>query len=239
MNDIKLLIKPKKITKLLIKIILFLVLISIIGQFLVYFVPDFPLRDALAEEFNVDVESNFPSLFSALLLFTSACLLWLICRTTDINRSYFTKYWRVLSLMFFYLSIDELLGLHERVIPFFRRLGFSGYLYHGWVVLAFVAIPLLGLFFFKFIFALPVIIRSLFISAAIIYILGAVGVETIGAQHVYLYGADNFLDKIITTVEEFLEMIGITIFIYSLLLYLQTIGFNCISLHLFIVPDRK
>ena len=57
--------------------------------------------------------------------------------------------------------------------------------------------------------------------SGVIYVGGAVGVEMIGGYHSQMYGENNFAYGMITTIEESLEMMGILVFIYSLLFYLQ------------------
>lgn len=55
-----------------------------------------------------------------------------------------------------------------------------------------------------------------------IFVTGAVGFEFFGGNHVKLYGEENFIFSLFYTCEEFLEMLGIALFIYTLLSYIPT-----------------
>ncbi len=203
-----------------------LVILSVLGQVLLYFFPDFPLKDALVEEFNVDAEGSFPALFSSLLLFYSACILRVISNIEFELRNRYARSWKSLSCIFVYLSLDELLSLHERVIPFFKRLEFGGFLYHGWVVIAFAILPVLGFIFFRFWFSLPARTRILFALSGIIYIGGALGFELVNGYYADLNGENNFPYEVLVSIEEMLEMLGLTTFIFSLLSYLESLKFG-------------
>ena len=50
--------------------------------------------------------------------------------------------------------------------------------------------------------------------------MGALGFELLGGRHNDLYGSNNLTYSILYTCEEFLEMLGIVIFIYALFVYL-------------------
>jgi len=131
--------------------------------------------------------------------------------------------WLILSLIFFYLSIDEAVQLHERVgVLFDQKFNLTGYLSWGWVIpygLLFIVFALV--YYFKFLPQLPKKIFWLFIISGAIYVIGAIGVEMIAAKN---HNSDNFseiLNAIYYSVEEFLEMLGIALFTYSLLLYIK------------------
>lgn len=61
----------------------------------------------------------------------------------------------------------------------------------------------------------------LFITSGATYISGAAGFEMISAYRAYSHGVNDLIYSLITTCEEFLEILGIVIFIYSLLLYIS------------------
>ncbi|OQY50149.1 MAG: hypothetical protein B6230_06850, partial [Desulfobacteraceae bacterium 4572_89] len=62
---------------------------------------------------------------------------------------------------------------------------------------------------------------SLFISSGVVFLLGAVGFEMLGAREAQLHSYESIRYAVFYTVEEFLEMTGIVIFIYGLLTLLQ------------------
>ena len=216
-----------------------LVILSIIGQFTVYFLPDFPLRDGLSEEFNVTTEGNFPTLYSAILLFFCACLLSVISYIKKNRRERYYFHWKALSLIFFYLSLDEGISLHEHITEPLRKLGFSGFLYNAWIIPAAFILIILGLVFFRFVLHLPKLTKRLFILGGFIYVFGAFGVELIDGAYRYVNGSENFTYQIIVSVEEFLEMAGVIIFIHALLSYLIRLKVDSFGLDIHLKMDQS
>jgi hypothetical protein len=213
---------PKKIARSLIFLTLIFIFISFAGQLSLYFLPDFPGRDILIEEFNVDEEANFPSLYSTLLLLGCAILLGIIAKAKKRERDRYSFHWQFLSLIFVYLSLDELLSLHEYLAqPLKRSFGFSGFLYHAWVVPAIILLLVFFLSFTKFFFALPPKTRFLVLIAAMLYVSGSLGMEILGGKYADWYGEENLVYQIFVTIEESLEMLGMVAFLYALLMYIK------------------
>ncbi len=61
----------------------------------------------------------------------------------------------------------------------------------------------------------------MFIISGVIYISGSLGMEMIGGYYMSEVGNENMTWIILTSIEEGMEMIGISYFIYSLLIYSQ------------------
>ena len=214
-----LLIRPKKILGVLLIIILFLEIANIIGL-LFYF------NDAnigwLFNLFNIRTEGNIPAYYSSITILFASFLLGFISLFRKLNGLSYSL-WLVLAIIFFYLSIDESVQLHERVgVLFDRNFELTGYLSWGWVIpYGFFFIVFSLVYYFKFLPKLPKKISWLFIIAGSIYVTGAIGIEMLAAKN---YSSDNFseiLNAICYSIEEFLEMLGIALFIYSLLLYMK------------------
>jgi hypothetical protein len=180
-------------------------------------------------ELNLFHENNLPTLFSALLLVSSAILLAVIAELKGRkNKDPFRGWWVVLSVIFMYLSIDEAASLHERMEVFIKRMiDPGGIFFFTWVIPGIVFTVLFSLFFIRFFFHLSPYFRRNFSIAAIFYIGGALGFEiaegwykdTLGVKN-----ANNFFKpsyQVLTTFEEAFEMIGIIIFIYSLLKFIN------------------
>ena len=74
--------------------------------------------------------------------------------------------------------------------------------------------------YLRFLFGLPARTRRLFLVAGSLYVGGAIGIELVGGRHAYLYGTQNMGYEMIVTFEEFLEMMGIVVFIYALMSYM-------------------
>ena len=209
---------PKRIVKFLIFIALGLTLVSITGQFLKYY--GFSHSPALIEKLNVDGEYTIPSLFSSFsLLFCSVLLGKISYEKWQINDQYIGK-WVGLSILFFYLALDETISLHEQLIhPLRDALNTTGIFYYAWVIPGLTLVCIVAFIYWQFLLALPEKIKYLFFLAGILYVGGGIGMEMLGGYYAYLYDTNNFVYQILTTIEELLEMLGIIIFIYGLLSY--------------------
>ena len=74
---------------------------------------------------------------------------------------------------------------------------------------------------FRTVVQLPSPIRRLFILAGLIYLSGAIGMETVAGHFVVPVWGDQGMKYVFcAAIEEFLEMIGIVVFMYALLTYL-------------------
>jgi hypothetical protein len=120
------------------------------------------------------------------------------------------------------MAFDEAFSVHEMLImPTRKLLGGDdlGILFYAWVVPGIAIILLVGLFMSRFLFRLSAKTRNSFLIAATLYIGGIIGVEFIGGYYAELYWIQNLTYKMITTVEESLEMAGVIVFIWALLVY--------------------
>ncbi|RUR83400.1 hypothetical protein ACF3DV_15570 [Chlorogloeopsis fritschii PCC 9212] len=216
-------LSPKKTLQFLIVLIVGLCLVSIAGQLTLYFLPDYSSREFFAFLFNVDEETNIPSLYSAYALLVCSILLFLIASAKKIAGEAYISHWKSLSFIFMALSLDEFMSFHERLIePLQNSLNTSGFLYYAWVIPGTIFVLIFLLAFLRFITTLPTKIKRLFIIAGTIYVSGAIGMEMLGGYYTNLYGEKNIIYAILTTIEEFLEMLGIVIFIYALMSYIST-----------------
>ncbi|NOY95834.1 MAG: hypothetical protein GXO81_05550 [Chlorobi bacterium] len=223
-------INPKTVFNKLLLVILFLLFANILGiisKF--YFHHDTVF--GLVQAFNFDTEYNIPTLFSFLELILSTVLLFIIAKKhKEIGSGYI--YWLVLMVIFLFLSFDEILSIHERLIgPVSELLNTSGILAFAWVVPYGVLLLIFVVAYSRFLIKLPRGIAALLIISGIIYVSGALGFELVGGKYVEQYGNDSIIYAICYTSEEFLEMLGIAAFIYTLL-YNITIEFNSFSLTL-------
>jgi hypothetical protein len=74
----------------------------------------------------------------------------------------------------------------------------------------------------NFFINLPRKIGLLFILSGVLFVGGALGMELIGGWYAFTCGTDNLMYRTVAMLEEMLEMIGIAVFIYSLLTYIRT-----------------
>ena len=94
-------------------------------------------------------------------------------------------------------------------------------MYFAWAAPAGI-FSLIGLAaFIPFIRSFPLTLAGLLALSALIFLGGAVGFEMIGGSVAEVEGIESFRYRILTNLEECLEMAGILIFIYVLLCHLK------------------
>lgn len=172
---------------------------------------------------NFSEEKNLPSIFSSFLhLFASFSLALVGIDKLRIEKRKF--FWWFLSFVFLFLSLDELLRIHEKIT------GQTSYFHENtgtylWTIYYGIGSLLLGLVIIKPLFALPPATRNKFILAGAIFIFGAIGMENIAGNYIVLNNIapvdiithpDLF---IFYTIEETMEMMGVIFFIYAVLDY--------------------
>ena len=216
-------INPRKVFITLLIIISFLLLANvmlIIGEQL-FHLKECKIFNAFSQMFGFDFEKNIPTLYSSFALFVSSLLLLIIgIKQKSMGFNYLA--WFGLMLIFLFLSLDEVAEIHERLgSPTHIALNTSGLLYFAWVIpygvmlFAFVALYL------RFLLKLPKRIMNLFIISGTIFVTGAIGFEMLGAVPYVQYGDKSLLYAVFYTFEEFFEMLGIILFIYTLLSYIN------------------
>jgi hypothetical protein len=171
----------------------------------------------------VDLEMNVPAFFSMSLLLFAAVLLAAITVFKKKQMDRYVMHWAILSCGFLFMSFDEIVAVHERLIePMRAILGEEhlGILYFAWVVPAIALVSFLAVFFLRFLMSLPTKTRLSFLLAASLYIGAAIGLELIEGWHSEIYGKENLIYIALTTIEEALEMTGAIVFIWSLLGYI-------------------
>lgn len=176
----------------------------------------------LVDTFDLNLENNIPTVFSTLILMTSAVLLAVIANhAATIKHN--AGYWKWLAIIFIFLAVDENASLHELFIdPIQDMLPSGGIMYVGWIIPYALAALVIGLLYLKFVWSLPTRTRYLIILSGSIYLSGAIGFELLGGW--YLLPRDEIEDfpySMLVMAEEFLEMSGVILFIYSLLDYLK------------------
>jgi hypothetical protein len=211
-------VSPGRVARLLVFVVLSLTVLSLLGQVVVHLLPDFLLRDRFVEIFNVDEEGNIPALYSALAILSCAYLLWVIGRVEREASGRFSRQWTLMSIIFLGLACDEFLSFHETLSRF---ADLSSITLFSWVAFGMGFVLLFALIFFRTVVQLPSPIRRLFILAGLIYLSGAIGMETVAGHFVVPVWGDQGMKYVFcAATEEFLEMIGIVVFNYALLTYL-------------------
>lgn len=170
---------------------------------------------------NVNLEANLPTYFSALILLGNAILLAFIAFGSKALGKKFW-HWIGLSAIFVFISLDEMIQIHEQLrAPMEALFNTSGLLYFAWFIPYLAIVVFIGVAYFKFMMRLPKKILKLFILAGIVFITGAVGMEMLGGKHAEIHGEDTLTYCLMYSFEEFLEMAGGAIFFYALISYIE------------------
>jgi len=215
-------LNPSSIARVLGVVAFLLVLASIGGQLTAYLTGHAHVY-GLVRLFYVDAEENIPTGFSTLLLLFAALLLAVITVLKRKQTGSPVSYWAILAFGFLFIAADEAVSLHEMLTEPTRKLlgdGNLGVFYFAWIIPGIALVLVLALFFLRFLLCLPAKTRLTFLMAATLYIGGAIGFELIGGRFAELHGQRNLTYSMIVTVEESLEMAGVIIFIWALLVYI-------------------
>lgn len=241
MKRINIIIQPKKILKYLLTLQALLLLMHLSTWYLDRY-KIIKLKN-IVTLFNLNNESNIPTTFTVLLLGFSALLLLIIAIHSKIIKDRFTFQWYLLSLGFLYIAIDEGSIIHELSMKYLSNTfgaGPAGIFTFSWVLLLVILVPILIVVFFSFLRNLPKASMKRFGLAGIIYILGSVGFEMIGGVVIHYFKSSSQLFFWAYTIEETLEILGIILFIYALLMHLmENVGEFIISLEKnYTIQDR-
>lgn len=220
----------QKISLSALKVLKVLVLLNILF-FIAFYLTQYVTRDTvwLPNErhpfatLNVGEEVSVPTWYNQSLLLFAGVLLLMISR--GVKQA--NKRWALLGAIFVYLSIDEGAGLHELLIePTQQILGINaGVFYYAWVIPFALLVAVLSIFYLSWFLRLPLRTKVIFAAALVIYVAGSIGIEMFSASYVT---ADAIRDTdwhmtlgLLVGIEEFLEMFGVTIFIYGILDYVN------------------
>lgn len=219
--DLSISVSPRKVALFLGLAAAFFTLVSFAGRFLR------PIVGEVVSLFGVGNDVSVPSWYSSIVLLFAAALIATIAFAKIQRRGDYAFRWAILSVVFLYLSSDEMLRLHESMSgallqPVLAALGYepSGIFRYPWIIVYAPLTLVFVLAYFKFWLDLPSKIRTLFFVAGTLFVGGAVGAEMINGLLDDFYGRGGILYSVMTHLEEFLEMIGIVVFVYALLSYI-------------------
>jgi hypothetical protein len=213
-------VDPKQIAIAFLWVVAVLTVINSVLLFFYYYLDDDDLF-GLIDLFDFAIEGNIPTLYSAVAILFCSVLLALITYTNWHKPEGKRFYWLGLTMLFLFLAIDEGVAIHEAIGSYFERyLHAEGFIYFMWVVPYGIAVVVIGLIFLKFVRELPKTTRARFIAAGVIYLIGVLGIEMLGAREADLHSTYTVLYSMLYMLEELLEMLGIILFIYALLSHL-------------------
>lgn len=218
-------INAQSVARVLTMIALCLALLSIGARYIEELIGEenlTPLVSNFLWTLGVDHEESIPTWYSTSLLLGCAGLLGVISLAKRASQDRFARHWVGLALIFLYLSIDEGAALHEMFTRPLRELfGATGVIFFAWVIIGVPLVLIFVLAYLRFLLHLPVHIRNLFVLAGGMYVGGAVVIEGIAANQWYLNDGSTLFYSAISSVEEFFEMTGVIVLIYTLLSYIR------------------
>jgi len=202
--------------------ILFVLVGHVIGQYIEKFRGD-PMLWGLVPLLNMNAEMSVAAWYSSLLLIVSAGLFAIAAGIARQTGAPFARSWTGLAVVFVYLSLDEAASIHEwSIAPLRERFGITeGWLYFAWVVPAAALVVIFAIAYVPFLLRLPSTTRTGFIVAGMVFVGGALGVETISAWYNTTRGGNDYIYQLIGAVEEVFEMAGIVILLMTLISYLD------------------
>lgn len=218
--QLKLAVSPRRIANYLLVGMAFFGIVSTGIQIAKYV---FNYRSEWLDLFNLDRELNFPTWYSALMIGFCAILLRIIATGKKQQGDRYSGDWRLLSTIFIWMAIDEVVSIHEiLIIPQVSdALKLPWFLHSMWVIPGMLFVAWFVRRYSKFVNHLPAKSKQHFIIAAGLYIGGALVMEMVGSQFAESIGQQTIVYALIATVEEILELNGIIMFIYALLYYLS------------------
>jgi hypothetical protein len=242
-------IRTKTVVRTLIIAVLLLTLAGLAARFALYVLGDEPFTRPL-KLFDVGEERSIPTWFESMQFMLCSVLLAVVAAAKRQRGERYILHWGVLSLILLYMSLDEVATIHETMGAELQRLlnyltGFTpgGAISYFWVVPGALFVLVVALAYLRFLIDLPRATRRQFVIAAVLFLLGALGLEMLSAQVASSSGAiagwvasasGGSIDQASasavptilrggqTSLEEMFEMLGLTALVYALLAYIRT-----------------
>lgn len=164
----------------------------------------------LTDMFRLSGEATLPTWWSSFLLLACGLALLAIARGASERR----RDWALLGALFVYMSIDELVQIHE-LLNGGKHL--SGAVYFAWVIPATAFVIIVGVRFLPFVLALPPRRRRQFVVAGLVYVGAALAMEVPLGYVAQSYGGQSLAYRVVDSLEEALEIVGLSLFLVALL----------------------
>jgi len=162
-------------------------------------------------------EASIPAWYSSMLLMLAALSLGLIGWTKSAEGDAFSRHWLGLAAIFFLLSLDEGVAIHERIaFPIERIFQLQGIFYYGWVIPGLLFVATVGFIYLRFLRHLPTRTRRGFILAGVVYVGGALGMEMLEGAYHTRWGYETPVYAAMVAIEETMEMAGVAILVHTL-----------------------
>ena len=197
-----------------------LYLLSLVGQIFRFFTPYREMLQFAIHEFHLDDEKNLPTFFSMALMLASGLLMAVIGVYSLAHHKGYSAYWLLMTPIFAFMAYDDYKEIHEQLGVLIReRFTLTGFLNFAWYIPVVPVLLILFLFYLRFLKHLPKETRNRFLAGAVIFVMGAVGLEAVGSK-IINEGASFFSFVMLANVEETVELVGLSLFVAALLDYL-------------------
>jgi hypothetical protein len=214
-------VSARRLTLLFAGVAALLIFMHIALQSIRFWSGDDFLMGSLAA-FSLGAENNFPTYFSTFSLFACSILLAAIATGEAKQGGYRPFYWALLSAIFLFLSMDEMMMIHERLTePTKVLVGDTDVFHYAWVLPYGLFVVIFVAAFSRFLLQLPRRTAGLFILAGTLYVAGAVGFETLSGYYFSVSGDKGLNYVVLQSMEEILEISGTVLFLYALADYAE------------------
>ena len=230
----KLHLSPLKTMLLLLIIVTGLLAGDLVTQYIKYSYRD-EAQFGFERLFNLEGENNLPTWYSSLALLLSSAMLAIIGLHRKQQANNWAWHWLILAIIFLCLSADEAASIHEMAaspihhwLESRRHLGsVIPVIGTAWLLAGIPFAAIVFLVFCRFLLNLPAMTRALFLIAGGLYIGGAIGLEALGGRYIDQQGGSHTLTyELMVAMEEGLEMVGVIVFIYALMMYIALEGIS-------------
>ncbi|NKB60485.1 MAG: hypothetical protein GKS00_29615 [Alphaproteobacteria bacterium] len=221
---------PYRIFQLHLCIILFLALASLLGH-VIHITTGDAVIFGIRRIFNMDIEKNIPSLFSAFAIFCSSVVLFVLYQGYRKSNKRGWVFFLVFGFLFLCLTYDEMFSVHERLAPITRQwITGSGLLFFTWIVPGSLFVLVVFLCSLSFLRHTDSTTRNRLILSGAIFTGGALGFEALGGLRIEQIGyyasvvhtsKPDLIYFLLMTCEETMEMVGIALFLYTLLRHFE------------------
>ena len=211
-------ISPRRALAVMAVLIAVLVVASTVavGALAVFRWPEGSLGYETVKIFWLDAEKNLPTLYQSLALGLAAALMFAVSRAAPRLLPADRARWKVLAGVFVFMALDENLRFHETLAD-------TSSLHFGAAGLAIYVpvVALLALWWLPLLGRLDGRLRNLMLAAAVLYVGGAGGIESVSQLYAGVAGKATPLYVALATLEEILEMAGVALLVYALLDHLD------------------
>lgn len=169
--------------------------------------------------------NTVPAFLSSFNLLLASFLLVVAAQLTSPEMKDSKGLWYGLALLCFILSVNEIAGLHEM---FFGQtinqwVALTGYSNYALTIFGSVALLLTLACAVRLLTSLSSKTRKNFLLSGLVFFAGALGMEAVGAMLINFSVTESGAYLVSVVAEESLELLGVLLFIRSLLVYLSEI----------------